>query len=171
MPSRGLDVEGEGSAGAGGGGGAPPTGKSARGHAEPRTGHPRRGISDSARRGWGPADREKGPRPCRAEDWTWRERDRRGRAAGVGPRRQGKAPAAMPSRGLDIRGEASAIARGGGGAPPTGKRARGHAEPRTGRGGRGIGGGGRRGWGPADREKRPRPCRAEDWTSEARHQR
>ena len=29
--------------------------KSACGHAEPRTGNPRRGISDSARRGWGPA--------------------------------------------------------------------------------------------------------------------
>jgi hypothetical protein len=59
---------------------------------------------------------------------------------GWGPAASGEAPAARPSRGLEIRGEASAIARGGGGAPP-----------------------------PV--QKRLRQCRAEDWKSEARHQR
>src|SRR5436309_1131561 len=124
-----MGIRGEASASVRGGGGAPPPVKKEAPAAMPSRGHgnPRRGISVSSRRGWGPAAIEEESACGHAEPRTWESEARHQRqfAAGVGPRRQlkKKAPAAMPSRG--------------------------HGNPR-----RGISVSSRRGWGPAASEKK-----------------
>jgi len=101
----------------GGGWGSRRQCRSACGHAEPRTVHPRRRISVSSRRGWGPAASAEAPAAMPSRDCASESTHQLSSRRGVGPAARAEAPCGMPSLGLCIRGDASASVRGWGGPP------------------------------------------------------